>query len=387
MDIAVDRLLALAARPALDSTGRAVFASALAGFGDWDRLVARAEAHGLAPLLRAHLRAVGVSLPGPGAATLIGLAAYHRRRAAAQETALGDALDALGPAGVSPLLLKGAALARLIYPDPALRPMGDIDLLVAPDEIDRAGVVLAERGFVAPPQPHSRAAAKHRVFTRESNGVTVNVELHFRLESPNGKAESDPRTEWSRFDASARPLVIGGRTARALGPTDGLRHLVRHLRAHVDVFTPLRLVWICDIVAFAERFVEEIDWAAFRQADPDVVRVLGLLDVVSPLAAAARERVGLGPARAGEWADFRGWPRRSFAGLRPAETARLGRDTLWPDDWWLRLHHDLGRGDSLLAHRLIHHPREMLGWGLAFRRERGTATMPHWESDHAANTR
>ena len=47
-------------------------------------------------------------------------------------TCLGDALEA---AGIPSALLKGPALARTVYPDPALRQSVDIDLLVRPGDV------------------------------------------------------------------------------------------------------------------------------------------------------------------------------------------------------------------------------------------------------------
>ena len=376
-DAEVDRLLALAARPNLGGGERDRLARAFAQFSDWEALVPRAEAHGLAPLLRAHLRASGVAPPAGVASQLLGLAALHRRRAADQEAALGGVLAALAEVDVSPLLLKGAVLARLIYPEPALRPMADLDLLVAPNDLDRAWRALLRLGFSESPPPPSRTAEKHRAATRESGGVMVSVELHFELLAPEG-GRTDPRAAWSSLVASAITLDVAGHSARTLGPTRFLWNLCRHLRAHADVFTPLRLVWIADVVAFAERFVAEIDWPNLRERDPEVIRTLSLLDAVVPLAPAVRAATGLelaGTQSGREWADFTGWPRHSLAELRAVglNAERIARATLWPSAWWLRLHHGLAATDPIVSHRLFHHPREILGWSIACLRERALA--------------
>jgi len=67
------------------------------------------------------------------------LAAARSLRAGRQIRTVVDALEA---AGIPSVLLKGPALARTVYPDPALRQSGDIDLLVRP------GNVLAAEGVV-----------------------------------------------------------------------------------------------------------------------------------------------------------------------------------------------------------------------------------------------
>lgn len=374
LDTADDRRLALAARPALDDAACERIARAFGDVADWEALITRAEAHGLAPLLRAHLRAAGVRLPAGAASMLLGLAAYHRRRAAAHEGALGDVIDAFARVGIEPLILKGAALARLIYPEPALRPMGDVDLLVAPEDVDRAWQALLALGFEPSQRPPGRAPEKHRVATRKEAGITVSVELHFSLLAPE-RGRLDPRAVWSSLVATALPFEIAGRSARTLGPTRLLWHLCRHLRGHADVFTPLRLVWMADVIALADRFAAEIDWSEVRAREPEIIRTLGLLDAIIGLTPAARAVAGLGPAPALDWTDFTGWPRQSLVEQRAAGRGlgRIVRETLWPSAGWLRLHHGLAVDQPLAIHRLLHHPREIAGWSVVHLRERAAA--------------
>ena len=61
-------------------------------------------------------------------------------RALAQQAALRLVLDRLAKAGIAAVALKGVALAWRHYPEAALRPMRDIDLLV-PEARDRKSVV------------------------------------------------------------------------------------------------------------------------------------------------------------------------------------------------------------------------------------------------------
>jgi hypothetical protein len=48
-------------------------------------------------------------------------------------------------------VLKGAALAHLVYPEPLLRPMRDIDILVRAEEVYRGYALLPQIGFTPPP--------------------------------------------------------------------------------------------------------------------------------------------------------------------------------------------------------------------------------------------
>jgi Uncharacterised nucleotidyltransferase len=60
-----------------------------------------------------------------------------------------DVSSAMAQAGVPLLVLKGAALAQLVYEDPRLRPMRDVDLLVRKTDARRALDVLMRCGFPA----------------------------------------------------------------------------------------------------------------------------------------------------------------------------------------------------------------------------------------------
>jgi hypothetical protein len=105
-------------------------AQAAAQLREWAGVAAQAEAHGLAPLLYVYLR--------------------HRHANQVRTRVLHDVLAAYQAAGIPALVLKGAALFHLVYPEPGLRPMSDLDILVPESEAWRAQRTLAELGFDAP---------------------------------------------------------------------------------------------------------------------------------------------------------------------------------------------------------------------------------------------
>lgn len=102
-----------------------------AGFGlaDWARLARLAELHRLEPLL--HWRH-GALAEIPSDLRQRWRRAYRAARltAVAQDADLSWCMALLDGAGCNPVALKGAFLARYAYPDPALRPMRDLDVLV-----------------------------------------------------------------------------------------------------------------------------------------------------------------------------------------------------------------------------------------------------------------
>ena len=56
-------------------------------------------------------------------------------------------LRILAEANIPVIVLKGAALAQTIYPDIALRPMTDLDILVKSEHLDRAVELLRTTGY------------------------------------------------------------------------------------------------------------------------------------------------------------------------------------------------------------------------------------------------
>ncbi|MDO9327070.1 MAG: nucleotidyltransferase family protein, partial [Methanoregula sp.] len=58
--------------------------------------------------------------------------------------------NAMRDAGIPVILLKGHALARTVYPDPALRQSSDIDMLVQPHNFPVAEAVLEKLGYSCP---------------------------------------------------------------------------------------------------------------------------------------------------------------------------------------------------------------------------------------------
>lgn len=140
------RLLALLARPQLSETDKKKVRRLVESGAGGGPLLPGLKLHREIRLMAAnHLDAMGIDWnsvfadekPDPRRAVLDH---YARSRA------LKDALDALGEAGIRAVLLKGAALA-FFYESPALRPMCDVDILVAGADWQRAGEALRVSGW------------------------------------------------------------------------------------------------------------------------------------------------------------------------------------------------------------------------------------------------
>jgi hypothetical protein len=156
----------------------------------------------------------------------------HALQSAIHERDIQNVLAQLSCAGIEPVLVKGWAIARL-YPEPGLRPYGDIDLCVNPKQF---------------------AAAKAEL---RNEGDNSQVDLH------RGFLKLDTRP-WDELCARSQVLKIEDVEVRVLGPEDHLRALCFHFLREGG----WRALWLCDIAVAVESRLADFDWDLFLGSDP-----------------------------------------------------------------------------------------------------------------------
>jgi len=238
---------------------------------DWTPLVARACVHGVAPLLFRTLRRQGLADHVPAAARAILASVFYRN--AARSTLLGrlvrQVVAALQAQGIRVIALKGAALAETVYPEPAVRPMSDIDLLVRPEAVEAAEAVLRELGYTRSartrhPPDWWRTQHYHLTWHPPASApLAVPVELHWQLERPSRPFAIDLEGLWGR----AMPARLAGVDTWVLAPEDLLLHLCLHLCKHASRPYPgarrdLRLRAFCDLAFVLHQHAATLDWQA-----------------------------------------------------------------------------------------------------------------------------
>jgi hypothetical protein len=206
----------------------------LAGILDWERCLERATPFLFPCLRRALSRLPPGTLPGWVEELLASVARANAALQLQRRHELGRALSALASAGVPVIVLKGMALADLVFPDPGLRPMIDVDLLVPAADWERARAVLLDIGLRVPERwrvrPATGPASKdERDKPFERPGTAVLFELHDRLEWMREPFVYDLDAAW-RSSVVAR--LKGDLEARVLGPEDMLLHIGMHLSSY-----------------------------------------------------------------------------------------------------------------------------------------------------------
>jgi hypothetical protein len=146
--------------------------------------------------------------------------------AADHERQIAGVFRLLRSVGVEPILIKGWAVARA-YPEAGLRPSGDIDLYVSPEQHTRARAVL----HAARSQQYW-VDLDHDEFSRFSDFT------------------------FAEFFDRSELVNLGGTAIRVMGAEDHLRILCLHLLKH-GAWRPL---WLCDVGAALESRLPDFDW-------------------------------------------------------------------------------------------------------------------------------
>ena len=167
-----------------------------------------------------------------------------------------EALSVLDAAGIRAVILKGAA-AGALYPDPALRSYGDIDLMVLPDDMTRARKVLLGVGYLG---EDDEGLSDHHIGL-ERDGV--HLELHWR---PNGIPDNAIGLE-SLFQESFAHLetaCVQGHEFPVFPPMVNGVVLLLHVRKHL-ASGGLGFRQIIDWMLFAKKYLAHEGWAEFSQ--------------------------------------------------------------------------------------------------------------------------
>ena len=226
---------------------------------DWDLLVASAEAEGLAPALGFVLKAKAPEgVPVSAQERLSRHLADSVARQLILSRELAGLLRHFGAAGVPVIPLKGLALGETLYPDPALRPSSDLDLLVRPETLLPVDELLRSLGYRRLPDAHSwdfDIAYDRATLYQGPSGVRV--DLHWGL-------LSDPRYTWNEREGltvwhRAVRIRVAGEEALGLSPEDLLLYLALHLAVHHGL---RGLLWYWDLFLVIERWGCRLDWQA-----------------------------------------------------------------------------------------------------------------------------
>jgi hypothetical protein len=178
--------------------------------------------------------------------------------AAIRTRELRRVLDACADAGIQPVVIKGAHLGHVLYASSALRPHGDVDIVVAPEELDIVARTVAPLGYDRLPHVRGRLILGQHHFRRiDDLGVPHALDVHWRIAAP--LVFRDVLTA-GVLRGRALPIPALGSHARGPSLPDALAIACVHLAAH-HRNAPL-LLWLYEIAALAVT-LDDVDRRAF----------------------------------------------------------------------------------------------------------------------------
>jgi len=206
-------------------------------------LVSQARQARLLAALRVHLDRAGVlaKLPAEVSRHMDSALLAQAKQARDLRYELGRLREALTPAGLSPILLKGAAYIIGDIPAGQGRIISDIDLLVPRESIPKAESALAAVGWVAAKlddyDEEYYRRWMHEIPPMVHAGRGSVIDLHHTILPPTAA----PRVNAGRLFEALQPTPMDG--VFALSPCDQIIHSATHLFHESEFHHALRDLW------------------------------------------------------------------------------------------------------------------------------------------------
>ena len=233
---------------------------------DWEQLVSKAQAEGLAPLLYWVLSRSGKFSSIPESARNSLRALYfgtwmNNQKIFKELEALAQAFK---QAGIPLVVLKGACFTLTIYPDMGLRPMGDLDMLVPDLKLSEAVRIAKSLGYVdAVPEasPGLRDLLNHEICLQKTGSSSITLEIHHSLVADRSFSYAVP-VDWfweqtESLDASF--MKVSDLNLFMLTPTAQVLYAASHaMLQHGAKNAPLR--WFYDLDRLIRFYAGRLDW-------------------------------------------------------------------------------------------------------------------------------
>ena len=206
-----------------------------------------------------------------------------------------DTCDLLSREGIGYVILKGYA-AAIYYPKPQYRAMGDIDLIVSQNDLNRANEVMTFR-YGNPTINYMRndkSAVREYVYSIDK----YRIELHRQFSDLPMPCQNDLLNEWIEEDILSSDIVASQRNIdfhMLSEETNGLV-LLAHISQHLEGGLGLRQ--IIDWMLFVNSCLTDSKWITFAVKVND----LGLETLAITVTKMCQMYLGL-PSEKIHWAD------------------------------------------------------------------------------------
>ncbi|MCI0453479.1 MAG: nucleotidyltransferase family protein [Candidatus Dadabacteria bacterium] len=232
-----NRLLLYCSQPELNEVSRGNVKNLIGLPLDWDEILRSAYWHNVAPMLYYNLKGFEESQLIPENVMSQIKKEYYDNLANNMNlyAELRRVLQAFNEKGIEVMVLKGAALAKNVYGNIALRPMVDIDFMVRKEDLGSSEKLISELGYVFAGKRSLgwyRENNYHIQYLHQDKKIVIEIHWHILSKSePAPIAISDAgliQKWWER----ARALDFEGTKALMLCPEDLIFYLSLHFVKH-----------------------------------------------------------------------------------------------------------------------------------------------------------
>ena len=270
---------------------------------NWEEVLASAFWHGIAPLLYNNLKDIqeGHLIPREVMDQL--RTAYHGNLARNMYlyAELKRILETFCDKGVKVIVLKGAALAKTVYGDIGLRPMGDIDLLVKREDLPHAENIMSGLGYRfqgnMPPEWY-RENHQHISYIHPEKNIPVEIHWHIVNKSHPFRIRNLGTDIIERWWEGAQNIEFSGSKALMLCPEDLILHLCLHFIKHRFLSQNKNfnggfssrgaLIQMCDIFQTLKHYRDVIHWVRLKHE----AEKYGIDSLMDTIFSALREIMG-----------------------------------------------------------------------------------------------
>ena len=172
-------------------------------------------------------------------------------------TVLRQLLKYLREENITYYILKGVGL-NTMYPKEEMRSFGDIDLYIPnPGDVKKIHRFFADHKCAV----DETFSDNHTAYIYQTNGVTCEVEVHWKMtaEFNNGELDTRLNSIYRQLDGSqymtVNPMQM---EVHILPPTYNALHLLAHMLQHL-MYTGFGLKLFCDWTVFWQKYGHEVD--------------------------------------------------------------------------------------------------------------------------------
>ena len=220
----------------------------------WRGLVAAAREHGLISVLQRTISRTP-SVPSHIITSIQTAYLAQVARNFQLTTALREILRTFADHNLEVVVLKGPAVALLLYGQIAFREFTDLDLLVRPEDHERARLMIENLGYSRISCVTSSPRDEKDIqLIRDADDILV--ELHWALNAPNSRFPLEATGIWDRLEG----LFVFNDPIRTLCLEETLIYLCIHASKHR--WTNVK--WVFDIATLLTRKASTLNWDSLR---------------------------------------------------------------------------------------------------------------------------